>query len=236
MPYCVNCGVQLKAAAGKCPLCDTPVLLPSSQKLKEEECGVFPEEREAEASEFDHDLWIKLISVITAAPALLNLAIDYVFGNGISWSLYIIVSLGLVWVWCVSPFIFRRNIFPLWLSIDATALITFLLLVEEFSNTGSWALPLAIPLVLFLTVLIFTLVMAFRSKLVRQLQKPALIFLLTALLCLFIETTVDLYTSSVYRPGWSILAAIPCVSFAVILLILQRRQRIVEEIKHWFRI
>ena len=28
MSYCVNCGVELDVGAGKCPLCDTPVINP----------------------------------------------------------------------------------------------------------------------------------------------------------------------------------------------------------------
>ena len=33
MSYCVNCGVELDASLGKCPLCNTPVINPS--KLEE---------------------------------------------------------------------------------------------------------------------------------------------------------------------------------------------------------
>lgn len=234
MSYCVNCGVKMKAAQRKCPLCDTPVVLP--EKLPEEpDCSGFPSRRDEPVSTFDKDLWIKLISVITAAPALLTFAIDFLMGNGIDWSLYILYALGLVWVWCASPFLFKRNIFPLWFTIDVAALIAFLFLVEQTSSTGSWALPLAMPVALMVAAIIFILVSAFRSKIVRQLQKPALIFLLIAALCLFIEVFVDLYRMDNYRPGWSLLVAIPCIAFAVILLILQRRQWIVEELRYWFR-
>jgi hypothetical protein len=234
MAYCVNCGVKLKATHKKCPLCDTPVVLP--EKLPAEpDCSGFPSRRDEPVSTFDKDLWIKLISVITVAPALLTFVLDYLMGNGIDWSLYILYALGLVWVWCASPFLFKRNIFPLWFAVDTVALIAFLFMVERTSSTGNWALPLAIPVALMVAAIIFTLVSTFRSKIVRQLQKPALIFLLTAVLCLFIEVFVDLYRTNLYKPGWSLLVSIPCVAFAVILLILQGRIWIVEELRHWFR-
>jgi hypothetical protein len=234
MAYCVNCGVKLKAAQRKCPLCGTPVVM-SEKPLEEPDCSGFPSRRDEPVSTFDKDLWIKLISVITVAPALLTFVLDYLMGNGIDWSLYILYALGLVWVWCVSPFLFKRNIFPFWFAIDTAALIAFLFLVERTSSTGDWALPLAMPVALMVAAIIFILVSAFRSKIVRQLQKPALIFLLVAVLCLFIEVFVDLYRMKQYQPGWSLLVSIPCIAFAVILLILQRRQWIVEELRHWFR-
>jgi len=234
MAYCVNCGVKLKADLKKCPLCDTDVIPPVSPP-EESDCSGFPPQKHEPTASFDKDLWIKLISVITAAPALLTFAIDYLMGNGIDWSLYIIYALGLVWVWCASPFLFKRNIFPLWFAIDAAALIAFLFLVERTSKTGNWALPLAMPIALMVAASVFILVSTFRSKLVRQLQKPALIFILIAVLCPLIEVFVDLYRAQQYRPGWSVLVAIPCLAFAAILLILQRRQWIVDELRHWFR-
>lgn len=234
MAYCVNCGVKLKATERKCPLCDTPVMM-SENYTAEPDCSGLPSRRDEPVSSFDKDLWIKLISVITAAPALLTFAFDYLMGNGIDWSLYFLYALGLVWVWCVTPFLFKRNIFPLWFAIDTAALIAFLFLVELTSGTGNWALPLAMPIALMVAAIIYILVSTFRRKIVRQLQKPALVFLLTAALCLFIEVFVDLYRINFYQPGWSVLVSIPFIAFAVILLILQRRQWIVEELRHWFR-
>ena len=235
MPYCVNCGVKLKSSEKKCPLCNTPVILPTNLPIKEEN-SAFPPQKEEPGSEFDKDLWIKLISVVTAMPALLTLAIDYLAGNGIGWSLYILYALGLVWVWCVSPFLFKRNIFPLWLSLDSAALILLLFLVEKASDTGNWVLTLAMPIVITVSAIIYLLVSAFQRNIARQLQKPALVFFAIALLVLIIEILIDLYKWGIYQPGWSVLVAIPCIAFGIILLILQRRQWIVEELRHWFRI
>lgn len=235
MAYCVNCGVKLKNDPKACPLCGTAVIMPN-QPTQLSDCGGFPTRRENTEREFDRDLWVKLITVVTAAPALLMTAIDYLVGNGIDWSLYILFALALVWVWCVSPFLFKRNRFTLWLVIDTLALILFMFMVESTSKTGNWALPLATPITLAVSAVVFTLANSFRSKTVRQLQKPALLFLLLALLSLVIEFTVDIYRAGIYRPGWSILATIPLMAFAVILLILQRRQWIVEELRHWFRV
>jgi hypothetical protein len=235
MPYCVNCGVKLNNNPKACPLCGTPVFLPT-QSGQPSDCAGFPTRRDDPDREFDRDLWLKLVSVVTAAPALLMVFIDYLAGNGIDWSLYILFSLVLVWVWCASPFFFKRNRFTFWLVIDALALILFMFMVERTSHTGNWALPLATPITLAVSAIVFTLVNTFRRKLVRQLQKPALIFVMAALLCMIIELAVDLYRAGIYRPGWSILTAIPLIAFAAILLILQRRQWIVEELRHWFRI
>lgn len=235
MPYCINCGVKLKDQEKKCPLCETPVVY-SNIISGVSECEGIPSKRQETPSAFDKDLWIKLISVIVAAPVLFTIAIDYLLGNGITWSLYILFSLLLVWVWCVSPFLFKRNIFYLWFSMDVVALLSFFFCIERLSQTGRWFFPLAFPLTIALAIMISLIVLLFRKKLLRQLQKPALLFFLAAAMCLVIEAGVDVCKTSRYQPGWSILAAIPCVAFAVILLILQKRQWIVEELRHWFRV
>lgn len=235
MPYCVSCGVKLKSSEKKCPLCETPIILPEP-KPDQPGCEQPPSRRDEIMDAFDKDLWIKLISVITIAPTLITLAIDYFFGGGISWSLYVLLSLTLVWIWCVSPFLFPRNIFSLWFFLDTAALCGFLFFTEYLSKTGRWFYPLALPLVAILALMVFTAVILFRLKIIHQLQKPALLFFQAGFLCLSIELIVDLYKFSRYLPGWSLLAAIPCFAFGIILLILQGRQWIVEEIKHWFRI
>jgi len=235
MPYCVLCGVRLKDSNNRCPLCGTPVILPDQYSGKAGN-NELPLKRDEPRESFDRDLWVKLVSIILAVPILLTLAIDYFVGTGISWSIYVLTALALVWVWCVSPFLVRRNIFPLWFALDTAALSGFLFFIERLSNTGNWFIPLAFPLLIFTSASIFSIVFLFRKKIIRQLQKPAILLLIIGLLCLFIELIVDRYKYDQYQPGWSFLVAIPCSAFAVILLILQRRQWIVEELKYWFRI
>lgn len=233
MPYCIQCGVQLKDIAKQCPLCGTAVVTSSRADLERNEN---PPARDILEPDFDKDLWVKLVSIITVAPALLTAVIDYFLGNGIDWSIYVMSALGLVWVWCVSPFAFRRNIFPLWFAIDTAALAAFLLLVQHLSKTGPWFYPLALPLTLCVAALIFTIVTLFKRRIIHQLQKPAVIFLFTAILCLLIELIVDIFGKRRYWPEWSILVAIPLMTIAIILLILQKRPWIVEELRHWFRV
>jgi hypothetical protein len=118
----VNCGVELNSSAKRCPLCDVEVVLPAA--LLEPATGSsLPQQRDTVASAFDKKLWIQVVSVLMAIPALMCVVINAVFGKGITWSLYVVASLGTAWVWCVSPFLYR----PITLCLDGLLLLVVVL-------------------------------------------------------------------------------------------------------------
>lgn len=234
MPYCVNCGVKLSPQIKNCPLCGVEVLhpgqpvppvFPASQPLREQ----IPQDT------FDKHLWINLISVILVAPAAITVVIDWIFGGEISWSRYVAASLIVVWVWCVSPFLFSRNIVPLWITLDAAALLGFLYYVERISSLKSWFLGLALPITIGLTSLLLALIFLIRRNILRQLHKAAALFFAVGTFSLFLEFFIDRYVDNQYHPGWSLLIFISCTAFTLIAIVLQRRKYIVEEIKFWLR-
>ena len=157
MPYCVACGVELNSHAKRCPLCNIEVVLPAALLKPNDECKL-PQHRHVEESAFDKSLWIKVVSILMAIPVLLSLVIDAVIGDGLTWSPYVIASLGAAWVWCVSPFLYRRNIVALWIAIDAVALLGLLYLTNALSPFSGWFLPVAVPITLSLTGLVLLIV------------------------------------------------------------------------------
>ena len=234
MPYCVNCGVKLSPEIRNCPLCGVEVLLPGRP-----ESPVFPESRplaeQTPPESFDKHLWLNLISVILAAPAAITLIIDWAFSGEISWSRYVVASLIVVWVWCISPFLFSRNIVPLWVTLDASALLAFLYYVERISSKQVWFLGLALPIILGFMFLLLALILLIRRKILRQLHKAAALFFAVGVYSLFLEFFIDRYIDNIYHPGWSLLVFVACSAFALIAIVLQRRNYIVEEIKYWLR-
>jgi hypothetical protein len=235
MSYCVNCGVKLNKNVDRCPLCSVEVINPADP-INHAVPKKHPQQREPVEDSFDKNLWIKLVSIILAAPALVSITINGVFGNALTWSLYVAASLGIAWVWLVSPFLYKRNIAPRWITIDALALLGFLFLIEYLSPSHGWFFPLALPITSFFTVFLLVLVILIRQKVLIELHIAASLFTVVGLFCVFLNGVINLYALQIFRLDWSLLVLIPCIAFTLIAVVLQRRRWIVEELKFWFRV
>jgi hypothetical protein len=171
-----------------------------------------------------------------AIPALISIVVNAAFGEGLTWSLYVLASLGAVWVWCVSPFLYRRNIIPLWVATDELALLGLLYVVDALPPASNWFFPLAVPITLSLAILTTIIVTLTHRHVLRELHVVAATLLALSLLCAVVEGGVDRYLTGTIRLQWSLLVAATCIPLAVVGIILQRRRAIVEGMKFWFRI
>jgi len=233
MPYCVICGVELKADAKQCPLCCTEVALPPGVSPQAADPG--PQRWDVVESAFDKRIWIQVVSVLMAIPALISVVFNVAFGEGLTWSPYVVASLGAVWVWCVSPFLYHRNVVPLWIAIDALALLGLLYAVSVLPPASDWFMPLAVPITLCLTVLVLVIVMLARGRVLRKLHMMAATLIAVSVLCIVIEASVDRYLAGAVRLQWSLLVIVTCAPLAVVAALLQRHRVVVEGMKFWLR-
>ncbi len=233
MPYCVICGVELKADATQCPLCCTEVVLPPGFERQAADPG--PQRWDVVESAFDKRIWIQVVSVLMAIPALISVVLNAVLGEGLTWSPYVVASLATVWVWCASPFLYRRNVVPLWIAIDALALLGLLYAVSVLPPASDWFVPLALPITLCLTALVLAIVMLARGHVLRKLQLMAATLIAVSVLCIVIEASVDRYLVASVRLQWSLLVAVTCTPLAVVAVQLQRHRAVVEGMKFWLR-
>ena len=235
MAYCVNCGVELQKGIKKCPLCNTEIINPAEpHPSPEERRSKIPHEPFEET--FDRSLWIKLVSIILAAPALISVTIDGIFGNNLDWSLYVTISLAIVWVWSITPFIFRKKIITRWVLFDALAFFGFLYLIEKISGTEGWFIPLALPIAVSFFVLVIFIIVLIDKKTIKDLQIPAVLLLSTGIFCVLVNGIISHHVLQVIKLDWSLLVMISCSAFAGIGFVLQQRPWVVEEIKNWFRV
>lgn len=234
MPYCVNCGVELSATAERCPLCDTEVMLPPHLR-KPDSGAALPLQRDVVPNTFDKTLWIQVVTALMVIPALLSVVINAAFGDGLTWSPYVLASLAAVWVWCVSPFLYRRNVVPLWIAIDEAALLGLLYVVNALPPDSNWFVPLAVPITLSLALLTLLIVTLARRRFLRELHIVAATLIAVSVLCIVVEGAVDRYITGTIRLQWSLLVAATCVPLAAVATIVQRRRAIVEGMKFWFR-
>lgn len=139
MSYCVNCGVELEKSEKKCPLCGVLVQNPTIQKQKEER--LYPDfiVQRKNTSYFTVNR-IKMYSYLLAFPFFLTLFLNLLINRAITWSIYTMASLVLLWIYSALPFLIKKRTVVKILTIDALATTIFLLIVDLQSGAGMWSL------------------------------------------------------------------------------------------------
>lgn len=235
MSYCVNCGVKINQNVSNCPLCGIEVINPADPINHSAEKR-YPQKRDVHKSSFDRSLWIKIVTITLAVPVLLTITINTIFGNGLNWSLYVVGSLGLVWVWLISPFLFKQSFMARWVVIDAVSLLEFLYLIEYLTRSQNWFFPLALPIIATFTTLFLSLILLIQRRIIKELHIVASLFTGLGVFCVILNAVINFHTLKIFKLDWSLFVLIPFTAFATIAVLLQKRRWIVEELKHWFRV
>ncbi|MDO9546121.1 MAG: DUF6320 domain-containing protein [Pelolinea sp.] len=235
MSYCVNCGVKLNHNVSSCPLCGVEIINPADPIDQTAE-KIFPQSRDVHKDSFDKSLWIKMVTTVLGLPMLLSITINTIFGNGLNWSLYVTGTLGIIWVWLVSPFLFKRSFMARSVVIDAVFLLGFLYLIEYLSHSQGWFFSLAFPIIGTFTILLLIIVILIKRKILKELHIVASIFLGIGIFCVILNGIINFHALRMLKLDWSLLVLIPFTAFALIAALLQQRRWIVEELKHWFHV
>jgi len=139
--YCVFCGVKLQNGAKECPLCHTPVMLPQgpveAQKL------LYPA-RLPEDEKHSRTLVIWLITTVMIAVCLGCLIFCLRTAHEASWSGYVLMATGMIWISLLFPLLFRRYRPMIFLPIAFASVACFLLYVCV-KNGENWFLSFAFP-------------------------------------------------------------------------------------------
>ena len=140
--YCIHCGVKLQENAAECPLCHTPVVttpMPESA-VRSRYSDRYPEKEKGHG----RVLACWLITVVMIAVGLSCLIVCLQKTGRADWSGYVLMSLGLSWVWVILPIMCPRWRPMIFLPIDFICLAAFLLYICV-KNGENWFLPFAFP-------------------------------------------------------------------------------------------
>ena len=233
MSYCVNCGVELDPTARVCPLCQTPVLNPR-QPVDTALPPPFPSRREEVPPVSKKEVALLLTAMfasVAVCSGLLNLLL---LRSGHAWSLYVIGAAVLLWIWLVPPLLLRGM--PLWgrLGLDVCAVGVYLCMISIDLHGLDWYLGLALPIVLTGGALVVGLSFLLRGRSI--LGSIILLIGGTGLFIMSIELYVDRWLTGTYRPGWSLVVAIVCLSLVIPLLVVRCRPALRDEVRRRFHI
>ncbi|MBN1267913.1 MAG: hypothetical protein JXA25_20645 [Anaerolineales bacterium] len=233
MPYCVNCGVELEKRERCCPLCGVPVIVPDGVD-QVQEGRLLPPGRDEYSTSTDRQLIFYLITIALAVPALISLTINLLINSRVTWSLVVVGSLAAAWVVFVSPLLYRRRVFPLWIVFDMLAAAGLLYLIETTVPTKGWFRPLALPVTVWVGAVVLVLYKLIERRALHGLQIVSGVFIAIGVLSLFIDGTIQEYLYDSLRPGWSLIVLIPCIAVAAIFALIQRKQQFVDRMERWF--
>ena len=227
MSYCVNCGVELEKGIKICPLCSIPVKNPLEAEC-EYECS-YPNVPVAGVKFGQRDL-ILPITLLLLIPIFITLLSDYISSGRISWSIFVVSSLLLVWIFLIPPFSMLKPRLLLCLTIDWISLATYLYVLGRATG-GEWLTPIALPLSGVLGVFVLGIAALFKYIDMHKLVRASIVLFASAVFILITELIIDVYFESPSPPSWSLYAAIPLGIIAAVCLIVNRNHGLKQDLK-----
>lgn len=232
MSYCVHCGVELGAAAQKCPLCGTPVYDPASPPDEGAE-PFFPTRKEEIAPVSRREAGL-LLSAMFASVAICCAVLNLIFYRELWWSFFPGGAAVMLWVWFALPLLFR-TLNPWYrLTLDTLAIAVYVLLIALAVRGLGWYFRIALPILLFVMAVFPTEIWLLRYRRPSLLSSAILVLLTVGIFTAVIELVCDLYISGVWRPGWSLIVLISCAGLCVPLLVIRRVPSLREEVRRRF--
>lgn len=236
MSFCVNCGVRLGDSERKCPLCGVQVINPV-RPVDPDAPRPYPEpQAESPLSErFDRRTIASIITSSLALPALLAAAVDLIYGGSLSWSLYVIGGVVMLWVFSALPLLHtrsearNRSLLSL-LVPDSVALLTYLWVIERIAAPDKWFIRLALPIAGTVCLLLILNAFLIERRLLHGLTALVGLLVSSSILVVVIETATEFNLDKHVGVTWSLFVVIPCLIFSITLLILGRNRRFREDV------
>lgn len=231
MSYCVNCGVELDAAAAACPLCGTPVVNPRAPAVPGAP-GAFPERRGEVAPVDRRGAGLTVTAMLAAAAACCAVLNRFFFFPRVPWSVYAVGGIALFWWLCITPLLWHARPASRAASGLAAAL-AYVALVAGMTNGWHWYFRLALPIALAAAAAVAA------PCVVGALHRSILTTTMTALgaltlLLIALEAMIDVYLRGRFSPGWSLICAAVGVVMIATLLVVRLRPRLREEVRKRF--
>ena len=230
MSYCVHCGVKLGETEKRCPLCGTVVLDPSEPE-KPAAPRAYPVRTPEQELKKSKRFLLLLSALMLLLPAALCLAIDYLLGDGLSWSVYASGALILLFVSVAVPLLVTQYRAYFSVGTAFACLNLYLFLVEGQSASQGWFLPIALPALTAAAGLIFVVILLYREGVLNRLTLPAAALISAALECLLIEWLCVLRRGGPMDFVWSPFVMAPCVFIALALFFINGNGAVREEVR-----
>lgn len=174
------------------------------------------------------------LSVVVSVLSIALAGINLLDTQRVDWALYPVFSLVFVWVVVSSSFLAAvqpvQGFIALFLAIPG-----FLACLDSIDGLMSWALPVALPITFIVQLAVAGIVLAARNVKRKGLNLLGYSLIACSIVCLGIETTLDVNKGGGINLRWSGITAITLIPVGVILVYMHVRIAKNSTLKKLFR-
>lgn len=235
MSYCVHCGVELAPSERACPLCHTEVCNPR-EPFDPKAPKPFPSRLDLFTPSDNRGFIAVIVTLVLALPAAVCLACDIAYTAGRGWSMLVVGAMAMLWVFIVPALYIRRHPVLFGVILDTGSVLAYLWIVQRFGAPGDWFERLTVPIVLLVDLLFLVNYVLLRWAVSGKFKQFAVVLATIPFFLVGVEISVSLYLKGHIRLVWSLIVSIPCLILALLMLVLNRRQRFKDEMRkrlHW---
>jgi hypothetical protein len=169
--------------------------------------------------------------LLVVVPIATCLICDMLYNESLTWSLYVVAGVEILWAFSISPFLFKKFSYITMVSADMAGVLIGLFFLELLSPAKGWLLEIALPLVVYCYLAWLLILWLTKKKLLRRLAIGSSYALAIGVMVIFLEVLLDLASSSAVTLTWSWFIIAPCLSVAALLLLLDHNKRVKQELK-----
>lgn len=229
MSYCVNCGVELDATRGSCPLCNTKVYNPN-QPVDRHSPTPYPKEAGTTEKADQRELF-SLLTIVFATISMVCGVLNWLLFTRTHWSYYVIGGFVLLWVYLI-PVFFREKGNPfVWLALDGIVLSLYVGMVAILHPGYGWYLEIALPIIFISTALLEVFYLFNVRMKTSVINKLMVIVGIIAIITVAVQTLIGFHVNRMINLTWSAVVLACCIALEVILFALSFHKGARDELR-----
>ena len=230
MAYCVKCGVELEPRAKKCPLCNTPVVLPFEQT--ETFDTPYPVYKQKPKLKIGKGTAMIVVGLVLLLPLLITVISNLTINHAMTWSQYVISSLLTFYVVIASIVMLKEKpvLAIIVIGLDIEAFLMFI----NYMTHGQWFLTFALPLVAIVTIFSIVFAILCSKHLIKVPTLVSLTMLFSGILCILIEILLCLLIKGEIVLLWSLYPFATMFILSIVVWVVFRSKSLVEKLKKKF--
>ena len=230
MSFCVNCGVRLSPSERQCPLCDVFVINPVNPWTEPEE-RPYPKRVETIIKKnVDVKFTAIIISIFLIIPAIIPMLTDLLVTGRITWSRYVLGALFCLFVFIPLPLMFKKPKKYLFWFLNSISVAAYVYLVYSSSSSRGWYFSLALPIIVSVALGVLISMIATVAS-ISPLKKAAAIFTIIGIVSVSIDLIINFYLNSISPVHWSVFVVAPLFVFSLVLIVIDRKNKLKEELR-----